>query len=89
MKSPTVHPLARSAAPTALDWEGVEPETTTAPRHADDLGLSPEDRVALGLSKPTLAGAHAPAHVPDAKAALADALARGGAYGKTHARAPR
>lgn len=89
MKSPTVHPLARSAAPTALDWEGVEPETTTAPHPADDLGLSPEDRVALGLSRPTVVGSAHPAQAPDAKAALSDALARGGAYGKTAPRAPR
>lgn len=82
---PKPHPLARSAAPTALDWEGVEPEA--APRAADPLGLSPEDRKALGMSLPPTHLQAAPHAAPaDAKTALAEVLARGGAYGKTPAR---
>lgn len=71
----TVPPLARSVAPPALDWEGVEP--LDVPRLPDALGLSPEDRAALGLSAP-----HGrdlwPQPEGDAQTALAEALARNG-----------
>lgn len=82
----TTHPLARSAAPPALDWEGVEPEATRGP--SDTLGLSPEDRAALGLSAPRTIDL-APHVGGDAHAALADALARGAAYRKTPVRRTR
>lgn len=82
----TPHPLARSAAPPALDWEGVEPEASKGP--SDTLGLSPEDRAALGLSAPR--SIDLVPHVGgDAHAALADALARGAAYRKAPQRRPR
>ena len=79
-------PLARSVAPVALDWDGVEPQD--APRPADALGLSAEDRAALGLSMPRTIDL-APHAGGDAQAALAEVLARGAAYGKQNRPAPR
>jgi hypothetical protein len=66
-------------APVALDWELIEPEN--APHASDALGLSAEDRAALGLSTPRTADL-VPHLGGDAHAALADVLSRGAAYGK-------
>lgn len=79
--SSSAPPLARSVAPVALDWEEVEPETR-AHRPSDALGLSAEDRAALGLSTPRTADL-VPHLGGDAQAALAEVLARGAAYGKS------
>ena len=87
MKAPSsTSPLARSVAPTALDWEDVDPPTT--PRAPDALGLSAEDRAALGLSSVRTTD-HVPPLPGDAHAALAEVLARGAAYGKPHRPAHR
>lgn len=87
MKTPSsTPPLARSVAPVALDWEAVEPED--APRAPDALGLSAEDRQALGLSMPRTADL-VPHLGGDAHAALSEVLARGAAYGKQARPPPR
>ena len=64
----------------AFLWDDVEP--SRQPRSEDALGLSREDRAALGLA--------APRHVeiqsispPDATAALQELLAQGVALGRT------
>jgi hypothetical protein len=85
-KTPT--PVPRDAPAYELDWEAVEPRhapAATAPR--DLLGLTPEDRKALGMTAPRTVDL-APFVVGDASAALQDAMARGASYGKAK-RAPR
>ena len=87
MKAPSsTSPLARSVAPTALDWEDVDPPAS--PRAPDALGLSADDRHALGLSSVRTTD-HVPPMPGDAQAALAEVLARGAAYGKQAKPAPR
>jgi hypothetical protein len=73
-------------APVALDWETIELEPET--KASDALGLSAEDRAALGLSLPRTADL-VPHLGGDAHAALADVLSRGAAYGKSHKPAHR
>lgn len=77
MEVPTkVPPLARSVAPTALDWADVDP--APAEPAIDALGLSPADRAALGLSQARIHDV-AVRPVGDAKDVLAEALAHGAA----------
>ena len=75
---PPTPPLGRAVAHDPLHWDGVEPHGDAPPR--DLLGLRPDDRAALGMSRtaevaPTVAG--------DAGQALAELLQRGVAIGKT------
>ena len=79
-------PLARSVSREVLDWDHVEPRHIQFGK--DVLGLSPEDRQALGLSAPRLTELEAPS-LGGAEAALADVLARGGAIGKAEPRRKR
>jgi len=74
---PAVPPLAKSAAPVAPTWDDVDP--VALPSGRDTLGLSSEDRAALGLS-PGMEMTHF--HMGDATDALAAALLQGGAIGK-------
>ena len=83
MHKPIVPPLARSVSREVLDWDHVEPRHVSFGK--DVLGLSPEDRRALGLSAPRPTDLEAPT-LGGAEAALADALARGGAIGKVEFR---
>lgn len=69
-------PLAKSVSREVLDWDHVEPRHIAIGK--DVLGLSPEDRQALGLSAPRLTDLEAPT-LGGAELALADVLARGGA----------
>lgn len=71
-----VPPLARSQSKDVLDWDHVEPPAAVPAK--DVLGLSPADRAALGLSAPRTMDL-VPQVGGDAKTALADVLARGGA----------
>lgn len=81
MKTPTQgSPLTRSVERDVLDWDGVE--ATKETRAVDVFGLRPEDRQILGMSAPRTLDL-APQMGGDASAALADALARGAAVGKT------
>lgn len=59
-----------------LDWDHVDPKHVAIGK--DVLGLSPEDRRALGLSAPRMTDLEAPT-LGGAEAALAEVLARGGA----------
>lgn len=83
MQTPTVPPLAKSVSREVLDWDHVEPRHITIGK--DVLGLSPEDRQALGLSAPRTTDLEAPT-LGGAEMALADVLARGGAIGKVEFR---
>lgn len=76
---PTIPPLARSVTKEVLDWEEVDPLHVEIAK--DVLGLSPQDRQALGLSAPRHTDLQAPS-LGGAETALADVLARGGAIGK-------
>lgn len=88
MKSkPDAPPLARSADREVLDWNLLEPADPPGAR--DVLGLSPQDRLALGLSPPARTMQAHPAVVGDAHAALAEALARGAAVGPRERRQRR
>jgi hypothetical protein len=69
-------PLGRSVSRDVLDWDHVEPRRANIGK--DGLGLSPEDRSALGMSAPRAADLEHP-HLGGAETALADVLARGGA----------
>ncbi|HET6405713.1 MAG TPA: hypothetical protein VFH78_13810 [Candidatus Thermoplasmatota archaeon] len=86
MQKPTTPPLAKSVSRDVLDWDHVEPRRSTTGK--DGLGLSPEDRQALGLSAPRTTDLEAPS-LGGAEAALADVLARGGAIGKPEFRRKR
>lgn len=79
-------PLAKSVSREVLDWDHVEPRHIQFGK--DVLGLSPEDRQALGLSAPRITDLEAPA-LGGAELALADVLARGGAVGKPEFRRKR
>lgn len=85
MHAPTP-PLAKSVSREVLDWDHVEPKHIAIGK--DVLGLSPEDRQALGLSTPRLTDLDAPT-LGGAEIALADVLARSGATGKTELRRKR
>lgn len=74
-------PLGRSVARDVLDWDGVEPRLEIP--NKDVLGLRPEDRLALGMSR---TGDIVPTPVGDANTALAELLQRGVAIGKTEKR---
>lgn len=76
---------ARDAPSYELEWEVVEP-ASTAPGPRDVLGLTPEDRRALGLTAPRT-GDFAPTLGGDATDALREAMAHGGSYGKRPPRA--
>lgn len=76
MPTPTTPPLARSVSRDVLDWSEVEPRSAHAGK--DGLGLSPEDRKALGLSAPRSIDLEAPT-LGGSEQALAEVLARGGA----------
>ena len=78
---PSTPPLAKSAAPVAPTWDDVDP--VAVPSGRDGLGLSTEDRMALGLS-PEMEMTHF--HVGDAQDALSAVLAQGGAIRKTDVR---
>lgn len=78
-----VPPLARSHSKDVLDWDHLEPPAPQAPAVKDPLGLSAADRAALGLSAAPRAYDAPPQVVGDAKSALADVLARGGAMMKS------
>lgn len=71
-----VQPLARSVAKEVLDWDHVEPRHVELGK--DVLGLSPQDRLALGMSAARATDLQA-ATLGGAELALAEALARGGA----------
>lgn len=75
-KTNPVEPLARNANVDVLDWQGVDRADTDLTK--DVLGLSPQDRQALGMSQPRSFDLHSPA-LGGAETALADVLARGGA----------
>lgn len=75
---PPTPALGRAVAHEPLAWDGVEPRGEAPPR--DTLGLRPDDRAALGMTRTADA---APAHAGDAGQALADLLQRGVAIGKT------
>lgn len=64
----------------ALDWENLEerPKTHQAPR--DALGLTPEDRLALGLTGESLTLAHTSG---DATQALREAISSGAIHNIT------
>lgn len=79
-RAPSIPPLARSVAKDVLNWDHVDPKRTEIGK--DVLGLSPADRQALGLSLPKHTDLDAPA-LGGAETALAEVLARGGAFGKT------
>ncbi|HWH08067.1 MAG TPA: hypothetical protein VNX21_02640 [Candidatus Thermoplasmatota archaeon] len=81
-RTPTA-PLGRSVARDVLDWEDVEPRG--GPPQKDVLGLTLQDRAALGLT-PAARTAEAPTLPGDAHAALADLIARGAAVGKAEKR---
>lgn len=83
---PTSPPLAKSVSREVLDWDHVEPRHVQFGK--DVLGLSPEDRQALGLSAPRITDLDAPS-LGGAELALADVLARGGAVGKPEFRRKR
>jgi hypothetical protein len=78
---PFLPPLARSAAPVAPTWDDVDP--LHVPEGRDALGLSHEDRTALGLS-PGLEMTHF--HTGDSHEALSAILQQGGAIGLTKPR---
>lgn len=78
---PTTPPLGRSVDRDVLDWDGVERRVDIPPK--DVLGLRPEDRAALGMTR---TGEIVPHAAGDANAALADLLQRGVAIGKTDKR---
>lgn len=75
-----VPPLARNVTKDVLDWDDVDPPSHDTGR--DMLGLSPQDRKALGLSAPRTADLQAPT-LGGSEQALAEVLTRGGAIGKT------
>ena len=77
--TPTLPPLARSTNKHVLDWEEVDPLHLDIAK--DVLGLSPQDRAALGLSAVRHTDLQAPT-LGGAETALAEVLARGGAFGK-------
>lgn len=78
-------PLARSVAGDILDWDQVDRKDIEIAK--DVLGLSVQDRQALGLSAP-LASELQPPIVGGAEIALAEVLARGGALTPGRAREP-
>lgn len=80
---PTPPPLARSTNKDVLDWGQVDPLHVEIAK--DVLGLSPQDRQALGLSALRHTDLQAPT-LGGAETALADVLARGGAIGKPEPR---
>jgi hypothetical protein len=73
---PSVPPLAKSVAPEAPSWDDVDP--LRVPEGRDTLGLSHQDRIALGLS-PGMEMTHF--HTGDSTEALVAALQHGGAIG--------
>jgi hypothetical protein len=79
---PSVPPLAKSAAPEAPSWDDVEP--MHVPTSRDGLGLSIEDRAALGLSAREVEMTHF--HTGDAHDALLAVMQQGGAIRKTEPR---
>jgi len=84
-KTSPIQPLARSTSDDILDWDRVD---ARKPEMAKDvLGLSTADRQALGLSAPPLAELQAPT-LGGAETALAELLARGGAFSATRGREP-
>lgn len=72
-------PHPKAEARYAFDYDDVQP--SKAPRAYDTLGLSADDRKALGMTAPR-AGEAAPLATPDAAAALRELLAQGAALGK-------
>jgi hypothetical protein len=82
---PSVPPLAKSAAPEAPSWDDVEPMRVPAGR--DGLGLSSEDRAALGLSLREVEMTHF--HTGDAHDALLAVLQQGGGIRKPETRRKR
>lgn len=62
-----------------LDWEVVEPASEA--RMRDALGLTPEDRRALGMTAPRTLDL-APTLSGDASEALRDAIVRGASFAK-------
>lgn len=83
---PRKSPLRTRDAPSyELDWEAVEqpPAARSGPR--DVLGLTPEDRRALGMTAPRTVDL-APNMAGDASEALREAMSRGASYGKRNAR---
>lgn len=74
--TPMTPPLARSVTKDVLAWEEVDPLHLEIAK--DVLGLSPQDRQALGLSAVRHTELQAPT-LGGAETALADVLARGGA----------
>lgn len=85
MHAPT-SPLAKSVSREVLDWDHVEPKHVAIGK--DVLGLSPDDRRALGMSTPRPTDLESPT-LGGAEHALADVLARGGAIGKPEFRRKR
>lgn len=79
---PSVTPLAKSAAPEAPTWDDVEP--MRVPTSRDTLGLSTEDRAALGLSAGEVEMTHF--HTGDSHDALLAVLQQGGGIRKAEPR---
>jgi hypothetical protein len=86
MPQPNTHvqPLGRTAPIEVLDWQEVDRLDLDIAK--DVLGLSIQDRQALGLSAPRTLEATT---LGGAEIALADVLARSGAIGKTDFRRKR
>lgn len=80
----TKTPVMRPTNAYELDWEAVEPHAAGAPTR-DVLGLTQEDREALGMTAPRVVDL-APFMAGDATTALHEAIAHGASYGKRPAR---
>lgn len=70
----------------AFDLDDVTPRPAARQPPAATADLSPEDRLALGLTAPPRIAHNAPEIHGDAAAALRDVLVKGGALGKTQPR---
>lgn len=77
---------ASPASTDVLDWQEVDRQDVDLAK--DVLGLSSQDRQALGLSAPRAFDLQAPT-LGGAETALADVLARGGAISRTDFRRKR